>query len=1057
MFSPRFRPVPWLTTVAIIAAASAGFGAAISPLETERVYLSGRGPADAVQWEFQVTGGRQAGQWTRIPVPSNWELQGFGTYNYGMEPRKKSDEHGLYRLHFKIPAGWQQRRVRLVFEGVMTDTAVKINGQAAGPIHQGGFIRFSFDITRLIQSGADNLLEVDAAKVSADPDLEQSERFGDYWVYGGIYRPVYLESAPLESIQQVSIDARADGSLLAEVGLNSVRNAGRIEGQVLAPDGSPAGAPFSTAIPVGGTAQVALSTRVTAPRLWTAETPLLYRLKVTLIEADHPVHVTSERFGFRTLEVRSGQGLFLNGHRIMLKGVDRHSFRPETGRALTTENCYEDVRLIKEMNMNAVRMSHYPPDVAFLEACDELGLYVLDELTAWHHPLDTAAGRILVREMVTRDVNHPSILFWDNGNEGGFNRELDGDFALFDPSHRLVLHPWEAFNGIDTKHYPSYAQIEQRLKGPNLYFPTEMLHGIYDGGAGTGLEDFWKLMSASPLSGGGFIWVFADEGLVRTDQGGRVDVFSTFAPDGILGPHHEKEGSFYTVKQIYSPIQVDKPVLDERFERKLTVRNRYSFIGLEQCRLEWKWVKFPGPEDKENANTILAEGSMTGPAVGPGQAGAIALPLEQGWRNADALSMTARGPSGEELWTWVWTLGGARPPGAVAGVGASSRPSSTASVPGGHAPPTLASTAGLITMSAAGITVSCDALTGLLRDIHQGKQIFPLTNGPRLTWARPAATGDIAWLPTEGSSPGLIRLTVPHLANLIEVGVPKGPAWVGFNLEISPDGQKWKTLFAGSRRPSDSNLYEFTPQTVAAIRISHLRRNDDLPAIIQHFAVGYEAARFPPAARGGAQVTTGSGQDSTTGEPTVWLENRGGELGLFRWTLLADGSLRLDYRYALTGEFAFHGITFDLPETQMRSLRWLGQGPYRVWQNRLLGTWFGVHQIAYNNIQAGETWDYPEFQGYFAGIRWATLTTAAGTMTISDPDATRYLRLGTPLLNLPKTSPAFPPGDFSILHAIPAMGTKSQSAVLLGPSGQWARATGEYGGSTTFHFGSVLP
>jgi len=127
--------------------------------------------------------------------------------------------------------------------------------------------------------------------------------------------------------------------------------------------------------------------------------------------------------------VRPGKGLYLNGQRILLKGVDRHSFRPETGRSLDREDNYADARLVKSMNMNAVRMSHYPPDPAFLEAADQLGIYVLDELSGWHHAHDTDVGRRLVREMVERDVNHPSILFWDNGNEGGWNRELDGEFA----------------------------------------------------------------------------------------------------------------------------------------------------------------------------------------------------------------------------------------------------------------------------------------------------------------------------------------------------------------------------------------------------------------------------------------------------------------------------------------------------------------------------------------------------------------------------------------------------------------------------------------------------
>ncbi len=622
--------------------------------KTERQYLSGHGPKDAVPWEFSVTGGRRAGEQTTIPVPSNWELQGFGTYNYGEQQFAKADEHGLYRLRFTVPVEWKGRRIRVVFEGVMTDAVVKINGKPAGPVHQGGFNHFSHDITALLNPESENLLEVEVAKVSANAATESAERDADYWVFGGIYRPVYLEAVPIQSIERVAIDACADGSFTADVDLSSVRDADRVEAQLLASVGQPVGAPFSIGIPGGGTARVHLASRIDAPRLWTAETPNLYSVRFTLRKGDETLHTFTERFGFRTFEVRAGQGLFLNGQRILLKGVCRHSFRPETGRALTREDCYDDARLIKEMNLNAVRMTHYQPDGAFLEACDELGLYVIDELSGWQHAHGTEIGRRLVRELVTCDVNHPSILFWDNGNEGGWNRALDGEFALYDPQRRTVLHPWELFNAVDTKHYPDFADLTKRLAGPHLVMPTEMLHGLYDGGAGAGLEDYWNAISRSPVGAGGFIWVFADEGIVRTDQGGRVDVYSTYAPDGIVGPRHEKEGSFYTVRDLYSPVQIDAPALDENFRGQLLVHNRYDFTSLARCGFTWRLLRFPNPADKETAPTILAEGPVTSPDIAPHANGELALPLPAHWREADALAVVATDPTKHELWTWTW-------------------------------------------------------------------------------------------------------------------------------------------------------------------------------------------------------------------------------------------------------------------------------------------------------------------------------------------------------------------------------------------------------------------
>jgi len=206
----------------VIVVAAGGASAADAP-QTARLYLSGHGPKDAVPWDFTVTGGRRAGEHTTIPVPSNWEQHGFGTYSYGEQAAPRANEHGLYRLGFTPPAAWKGQRIRLVFEGVMTDATVKLNGQLVGPTHQGAFYRFYYDITRTVTLGTENVLEVDVAKESANPDTNASERAADYWVFGGIFRPVWLEVQPLESIEHTAIDAQADGALIANVELASSR------------------------------------------------------------------------------------------------------------------------------------------------------------------------------------------------------------------------------------------------------------------------------------------------------------------------------------------------------------------------------------------------------------------------------------------------------------------------------------------------------------------------------------------------------------------------------------------------------------------------------------------------------------------------------------------------------------------------------------------------------------------------------------------------------------------------------------------------------------------
>jgi hypothetical protein len=1028
--------------------------APVAAPQTERQYLSGHGPKDAVPWEFTVTGGRRAGERTSIPVPSNWELQGFGAYNYGEEPAPKADEHGLYRLHFAVPAEWKGRRIRLVFEGVMTDATVKVNGRSAGPTHQGAFYRFKYDVTSLVKlgSGADNLLEVDVAKVSANADTEAAERGGDYWVFGGIFRPVWLEAAPAQSIEQVAIDARADGSFAADVTLGAERDATRLEAQIFDSDGRAFGAPFPAELPPGGTGRVRLAARFDSPLLWTAETPNLYSLRLTLRRGGEALHTVSTRFGFRTFEVRAGDGLYLNGRRILLKGVDRHSFRPETGRCLSPEDCYDDVRLIREMNMNAARMSHYPPDEAFLEACDELGLYVLDELSGWHHAHDTTTGRVLVRAMVERDVNHPSILFWDNGNEGGFNRDLDGDFALYDPQHRRVLHPWELHDGVDTKHYPDFADLTRRLRGPNVVMPTEFIHAIYDGGAGAGLEDYWRAISSSPYGGGGFIWMFSDEGVVRTDQNGRIDVFGTYDPDGIVGPHHEKEGSFFTIRDLYSPVQIAAPVLDAGFDGSLAVSNRYDYTSLAACRFGWALVRFPGPMDTGNASVRLAEGEAAGPAVAPHAEGRLVLPLPADWRGrgADALVLTAFGPDGRGIWTWTWPT-----PALAERMSGATRPAAA-----GKAIPATATVGTEIRLTAGSVTASFDASTGMLLGLRSGDRIAALANGPRLVYGRPESAGTVEWMPfsTVDAAAQTRRLASPRLANTLEIDLEytKAVAYASFKLEISPDGGSWKTIYDGARRAGDGKIYNFPPQTVGAVRLSNIRRSDGLPIDVKSVRLGYAANRFPaePAAKG--SVTTGSGKDGDTGEDVAWVAARGGAgLDLFRWTLRGDGTLRLDYSYTLNGEFIYHGITFDHPEGAMNAIRWLGEGPYRVWQNRLRGTGLGVHEIARNDIQPGEAWNYPEFQGCFAGLRWARLDTAAGMLLIRFPSPRVYLRVGTPRISHQFTSVEFPAGDLSFLHAIPAMGSKFIKPEKSGPASMPAKAVGAYEGSVVFDFGAM--
>ena len=690
-------------------------------------YLSGTGSDSTVTWDFRVSGGRKAGVWSTIPVPSNWEMQGFGTYKYSDDWSKTPapDSVGEYRHKFAVPAAWRGKRVTIVVGASMTDTDVRINGRSAGPIHRGGFYEFRYDITDLVKPGEENQLDVTVKKFSSDTSINRAERQSDFWLFGGIFRPVWLEATPVQHIAHVAIDAKHTGAFSADVDVDSARTGTRLTAQVESLNGSAVGAPFSVNVPAGRS-RVTIKSTLSGVKQWSAEWPNLYRVRFRLASAGAPAHEVVQRFGFRTVDVRPHDGFYVNGFPIHLKGSDRHTFWPTTGRATNKALSIKDVKLMKEMNMNAVRMSHYPPDVHFLDVADSLGLYVLDELTGWQKSYSTTAGLPLVPELVNRDVNHPSIVLWDNGNEGGWNRALDGEFAKYDPQKRNVIHPWENFGGINTGHYEQFdCCAAWFFHGDDLIMPTEMLHGLYDGGAGAGLEEWWNATLASPVGLGGFIWSFADEGIVREDQGGRIDVSGNLAPDGILGPYREKEASFYTVKRLWAPVYLprgEQSRMPLTFDGSLRVENRYDNTNLDRVKFTWQLLDFPGPGAVALGHTVAARGVIASPSVPARGSGTLQAALPANWRSHQAFALTATDPYGQEIYTWTWMI----PTADVA-----AKTEVPANVETG-ARATAERVGGTFVLRAAGTEVVIDSATGRLSRLTRDGKTVSLTDGPRL-------------------------------------------------------------------------------------------------------------------------------------------------------------------------------------------------------------------------------------------------------------------------------------------------------------------------------------
>lgn len=627
---------------------------------TQIVYLSGTDAANTVEWDFFCSDGRNSGEWTKIPIPSNWELQGFGTYNYGHDWKdsniKLGLEHGLYTHKFEVPATWKGKTVNIVFDGSMTDTKVEINGKSAGEMHQGAFYRFKYDITKLLKFGEINTLTVNVAKHSSNESVNRAERQADFWIFGGIFRPVFLEILPAIHINRAAIDARAEGSFNSLIVLNRSKADYSLAVNLFDLQGNKIGKTIYSEIKKGVTEQF-VSGKFDNVKSWNPEYPSLYDIKITLKDGDDVLHEMSERIGFRTVELRKHDGFYINNEKVIFKGVCRHSFWPETGRCLSEENLLEDIRLMKEMNMNAVRMSHYVPDKRFLDLCDSLGLFVLDEVAGWQDGYDTIVGPKLIKETVLKDENHPCVVIWDHGNEGGWDFANEKWLHHWDIQKRPVICPWLLHNGVDTHHYPEFNYSIGRFTfGNDPFMPTEFLHGLYDGGHGAGLESFWRSYESSPLFAGAFLWDFADEAVLRTDKEGTVfDSDKNRAPDGILGPHHEKEGSFFTVKEIWSPVQVEPVTINKQWNGKLFLKNKFIYTNLKECSFRWEALKTCIGSTTTN---VVGSGSLESPDALPGEIAMVKIECGITLQKADIFKFTATDQHGIELYSWSWPVVG---------------------------------------------------------------------------------------------------------------------------------------------------------------------------------------------------------------------------------------------------------------------------------------------------------------------------------------------------------------------------------------------------------------
>ncbi|TWI69513.1 beta-galactosidase [Pseudoduganella lurida] len=621
-------------SIAVLAAALSPSALAVDALASSSPALASSSPALSRSldgdWSFRYIAGGVAGTdaafmeprfdasaWPTIPVPANWELKGFAEPQYGDDLKEGI---GLYRRTFRVPAGWQGQRVFLRFEGVAFGYEVWVNGRRAGASSASAFNRHTFDVTALLAKGsADNVL---AVKVLTRPHGVEFD-LNDDWSLSGIYRPVQLFAVPATHLTDLATRTTltADGSAVFAVDATVSRADGEVRATLVAPDGRTVG---EVDLPRRGDLQHAGILRVTKPALWTAETPSLYRLQLTVTARGKVLQTVEQRVGLREISI-AGAVLRLNGRPIKLRGVNHHDLDPLAGRAITREQMKRDLLLMKAANVNYVRTSHYPPARELLDLCDELGLYVMDEVAIGYGDknLDRPDYRanILgrVEPTIRRDRNHASVLVWSIGNENPITEvELEaGRIAKrLDPT-RPITYPkvgsYFAANyrripdwvDIHAPHYPvneRIAEYARTLKHPAIF--TEYAHAL--GLATDRLQDQWELIWRHPVFAGGSIWHFMDQGILRTaaapvdpdrptqlvwlDRFRHYDTHGLDGADGVVYADRTPQTDYWQMRKVYAPVQiaaVSTEVKPGRQDVALTVENRHDFRSLAGMRLAW--------------------------------------------------------------------------------------------------------------------------------------------------------------------------------------------------------------------------------------------------------------------------------------------------------------------------------------------------------------------------------------------------------------------------------------------------------------------------------------
>ena len=569
--------------------------------------------------ELAPAAAAQARGWRTVDVPSLWTMLGDEAPHYTNvvmpfeTPPPRAPDHnptGLYCRAFTLPRGWGRRRVVLHFGGVEGVVHVVVNGRPVG-LDKDARTPTELDVTDLVEPTGPN--EILAAVVRwSDASFVEDQ---DQWWHAGISREVLLYTTGATHIADVFArgeleDDYRGGTLAVDASVEGPdADTASLEARLLDPRGRMV---LAAPLERGGATGHTLRLPVRSPRRWSAEDPALYTLVVSLRSRETSESVACH-VGFRRVETRDGR-LLVNGRAVSIHGVNRHDHDDARGRAVTRELMEADARLMKQFNVNAVRCSHYPNDPYWLDLCDRLGLYVVDEANIEAHayydelcrdPRYLGAFVTRVRNMVERDKNHPSVILWSLGNESGYGPNHDAAAGWVrgrDPSRPLhyegaIARDWSGGHRATDVVCPMYASVEdietwaETTTDPRPLILCEYSHAMGNWG---GLADYAAAFERHGRLQGGFVWEWVDHGIRAHDAHGRTywkyggDFGETphdanFCADGLVWPDRRPHPGLYELKFVSRPVSVEA-----RGGHRFRIRNRRDFAALGDLRGTWE-------------------------------------------------------------------------------------------------------------------------------------------------------------------------------------------------------------------------------------------------------------------------------------------------------------------------------------------------------------------------------------------------------------------------------------------------------------------------------------